>query len=111
MIWLLLQTFSLISCVCRSADDDVRKLVFDILGCTAKRTTATGLESVDREMLEEIDHPLAKMMLRWRKLEKITGTFISQYVREAADGYMHPDYNLHIARSGRSSSSRPNLGL
>ena len=91
-----------------SADDDVRKLVFDILGCTAKRTTATGLESVDREMLEEIDHPLAKMMLRWRKLEKITGTFISQYVREAADGYMHPDYNLHIARSGRSSSSRPN---
>lgn len=98
-------TFSLTS------DDDVRAVFFDILGCTAKRHTSTGLESVDRDMLEEVEHPLAGQMLRWRKLEKIAGTFISQYTREAAHGIMHPDYNLHIAASGRSSSSRPNLGL
>lgn len=91
-----------------TSDDDVRGLLFDILGCEAKRTTDTGLESVDREMLEEVDHPLAALMLRWRKLEKVAGTFISQYTRETANGFMYANYNLHVARSGRSSSSSPN---
>lgn len=95
-----------------SSNDDLRKLLFDIMGLETDKVTSGGQAQVNAEVLEELDVPICKLIHRWRKIEKVVGTFISQYRREyTADNRIHPSYNLHTTRTGRSSSSDPNFGL
>jgi uracil-DNA glycosylase family 4 len=87
----------------------LRIVLFDILGLPKIKTTATGLASVDKEVLAKAEHPWVATLLEWRKLHKIVGTYIAQFVREIHVGMMHPWYPLHTTRSTRGSSMSPNF--
>lgn len=89
--------------------DDLRVLFFDIMKVKAKKKTSKGFKSVDKEVLHEIGSPLAKRILRRRKLNKIKDTYLSGFIDACYEGRIHPNWNLSIPRSGRSSSSDPNF--
>lgn len=91
---------------------DVGKLLYDQLGLPTVKTTGTGKPSSDREALELLKgrHPVAGDLLEWRRLAKMEGTYATGllgFIRP--DGRIHCTYNIDGARSGRMSSSGPNL--
>lgn len=88
---------------------DLRIVLYDVLGIRATKQTGTGLDSVDKEVIADIDHPWVQNLLEWRKLYKVANTYIAQFVREVADGVMHPWFPLHTTRSTRGSSQSPNF--
>lgn len=91
------------------SSDHMRILFFDLLGFDPKKKTKKGSASADKEALNDIDHPFAKKILEIRSLNKIIGTYFSQFRRLSYDNYIHPEMLLHIARSGRSSCVSPNF--
>lgn len=87
-------------------------ILFDKLGLKPVRKTKTGF-STDERVLEVLaqEHPLPEMILEYRMLEKLRGTYV-----EALPRLIHPDtqkihtsYNQAVAATGRLSSSDPNL--
>ena len=88
---------------------DLRVLLFDILGESSKKKTTTGLDSVDKSVLSDLKTPIGKKIVRIRELKKLRDTYIAQYLREEVNGRIYPFLHTHIARSGRSSASLPNI--
>ena len=92
-----------------SSGADMRKLLFEVMGLESSKQTKGGDSAVSVDVLEELDIPICKMVCRWRKIEKVIGTFITGYKDlTTADNLIHPSYNLHTTRTGRSSSTDPN---
>lgn len=68
--------------------------------------------SVDASFLEYYADtvPMAKLLLRHRDLEKVLGTYIKGVLeRVDPNGYLHTRFNQDVARTGRLSSSDPNM--
>lgn len=79
-------------------------------GFEFSKATKSGAVSLDSEVLEGIDHPLARQVLLRRQLQKIASTYLSFYVEHAdADGIIHPSINTLGARTGRMSMAEPNM--
>jgi len=72
--------------------------------------TPTGNFKTDVYSLKQVKHPLAALVLEWRRLQKISSTYIDGLL-EAADvnGVIHTNYRQNGARTGRLSSNNPNL--
>jgi DNA polymerase-1 len=68
--------------------------------------------SVDKGFLEHYEHEstMATAVLRYRKLAKLIGTYIDGADKHLdSQGRIHTRYNQDVARTGRLSSSSPNL--
>ncbi len=95
-----------------NSNDMVREVLFDCLHLPVVKKTKTSAPSVDAETLEELAkyHDLPELLLRYRKQSKLLGTYIRGYWKYmSSDGKIHPNFNLVVARTGRLSSSNPNL--
>jgi len=92
-----------------SSNDDLIDLFFKQLKIVAVKKTATNKDSVDKEVVEGIDHPIAKLIMKIRKNEKIRSTYLEGFMRELAQGKIYPVFSLHRVVSYRSSSSMPNF--
>jgi DNA polymerase-1 len=69
-----------------------------------------GLDVADKEALEECGIPLANTILEYRKLDKILTTYGASLLSMLhEDGRLHGSYNQTVTRTGRLSSSKPNL--
>jgi len=86
---------------------DLGILLYDVMEIP-KQLTVKDNYRVDADALDNIDSPFVKDLLELRKLEKAKNTYIAQFMREVCAGKIFPFYDLHIPRSYRSSSSRPN---
>jgi len=84
-------------------------VLFEIMGYKVHTETESGAPSTDAEALQKVDHPFVKKMAKFLKYEKALGTFIKGIEREIVGDRIHPSYNLHLARSHRSSSDSPNF--
>lgn len=71
--------------------------------------TESGALSLDKEVLEDIDHPLAKTVLKRRQLEKLSSTYLDFYVTHHINGRIHPSIRSLGARTGRMSMAEPNF--
>ena len=71
--------------------------------------TTSGGGSTDEEALRQLDIPELNDLLEIRKLKKVKDTYLDAFMREQVDGYVHPSFNLHLVRTFRSSSDRPNF--
>lgn len=91
------------------SDKDLRDLFFKVMKKKAKKITEKGFESVDKEALGDMDVPFVRKLLRLRKIEKIKGTYLAQFLREVVDGKIHPFFDLNTTRTFRSSASRLNF--
>ena len=92
-------------------------LFFDVKGYKPLKMTNGGKSgvrqpSVDSDFLESIRHvdKEAEIILRNREITKLYGTYVIG-LQDARDmhGRVHTKYNADVARTGRLSSSQPNL--
>jgi DNA polymerase-1 len=72
-------------------------------------TTTSGQGSTDEEALLQLNIPELNDLLQIRKLKKVRDTYLDAFVREQVNGYIHPSFNLHLVKTFRSSSDRPNF--
>jgi DNA polymerase I-like protein with 3'-5' exonuclease and polymerase domains len=73
------------------------------------KTTTSGGGSTDEEALTALNISELNDLLQIRKLRKVRDTYLVAFQREQVDGYIHPSFNLHLVRTFRSSSDRPNF--
>jgi DNA polymerase-1 len=78
-----------------------------------KRTGKTRTASTAVEVLEELalGHELPRLILEWRALQKLKGTYIDALPQlvHPETGRVHTSFNQGVAATGRLSSSDPNL--
>ncbi len=78
-----------------------------------KRTGTTRTASTAVEVLEELaaSHELPRLVLEWRGLAKLKGTYIDALpaLVNPETGRVHTQFNQAVAATGRLSSSDPNL--
>lgn len=78
-------------------------------GLEFDKLTAGGAYSLDKEVLEGIDHPLARTVLKRRQYDKLNSTYLKYYIEHNQDGMIFPSINSMGARTGRMSVSQPNF--
>jgi uracil-DNA glycosylase family 4 len=91
------------------SNTDLKLLFEKIMKMQAVKITDKGQFSVDSVVLKSINSDFTQSLLQYRNLLKIRDTYLGQFYREVIDGKINPSFNLHIARSGRSSSDHPNF--
>ncbi|HEY4029542.1 MAG TPA: DNA polymerase I, partial [Caulobacteraceae bacterium] len=89
-------------------------LLFKEMGLASGKTTATGAMSTDASMLEDLaaqGHELPRILLDWRQLSKLKGTYTDNLVAaiDPKTQRVHTSYSLAAATTGRLASSDPNL--
>ncbi len=90
------------------------EVLFDRLGLPVIKKTKTG-RSTDAEVLErlaaETEHPLPKLLLEYRELTKLLGTYVQPLpgYLAASTGRLHASFHQTGAATGRLSSSEPNI--
>ena len=90
------------------------EVLFDRLNLPAlKKTGKTRSASTAVEVLEELaeSHELPRLILDWRSLQKLKGTYIDALpmLVNPKTGRVHTSFNQAVAATGRLSSSDPNL--
>lgn len=82
-------------------------LFYDIM----KLESQDGSKGTDEATLTKMKDPVAKAVLDWRSLSKLVGTYIDKLPEcvNPKDGRIHCSFNQYGARTGRFSSSDPNL--
>jgi DNA polymerase-1 len=90
------------------------EILFGKLGHEAGRKTKTGARSTDSDVLEDLaaqGHEIAKLVLDWRQLQKLRGTYtdaLPGFVN-AETGRVHTSFAMASTSTGRLASSDPNL--
>jgi len=100
------------------SNDDVKTILYDVLGLTTRQKTEGGDYSVNEKALSGLLGKKAlstearvfiTAVLRLRKLCKFSGTYTKNLLDLSDErGHLHPSYHLHVAETYRSSSSDPN---
>ena len=82
-------------------------LFYDVL----KLDPPKGQRSVGEEQLKQLQHPLVDCILEYRGMSKLLSTYIEAIPNHIAkkDGKLHANFNQYGAKTGRFSSSDPNL--
>lgn len=86
-------------------------VLFEKLGLPAKKKTKSGY-STNAEVLESLrySYPIVEMVLNYRTLSKLKSTYCDGLLKVIADdGRIHSSFNQTETRTGRISSTEPNL--
>lgn len=80
-------------------------------GVVFDKLTRSGAKALDKEVLANcLDHPLARVVLQRRQLQKLATTYLRHFIEEVdGDDCIHPQINSLGARTSRMSMSGPNL--
>lgn len=87
------------------------KVLFEELGLPCKKKTKSGY-STNAEVLESLryEHPVVEMVLQYRTLAKLNSTYCEGLLKVIGDdGRIHSSFNQTETRTGRISSTEPNL--
>ncbi|PTT79269.1 DNA polymerase I, partial [Pseudomonas sp. HMWF010] len=91
----------------------VGDVLFGEMALKGGKKTATGQWSTDSDVLESLalEHELPRVLLDWRQLSKLKGTYTENLIAAIAPatGRVHTSYALAATTTGRLSSSDPNL--
>ena len=85
--------------------------LFEKLGLPAKKKTKSGY-STNADVLEDLRpyHPVVGMILEYRTFAKLKSTYCDGLLKVIAeDGRIHSSFNQKETRTGRISSTEPNL--
>lgn len=87
------------------------EILFDKLGLPARKKTKTGY-STNAEILESLQnkHPIIPCILEYRKVAKLKSTYVDGLAKVIGeDQRIHSHFNQTDTRTGRLSSTEPNL--
>lgn len=91
------------------SNKDVIRILNDE-GVDFTKTTKGGSLSLDKEVLEGIEHPLAQAVLQRRQLQKLASTYLRHYIEEIDENNcIHPTINQLGTRTSRMSMQQPNF--
>lgn len=69
-----------------------------------------NVHSSAKEVLEELDHPLVKVVLEYRGMSKAIGSFYDPFIVRCDNcGRLHPTLNTSGTKTGRLSCTDPNM--
>jgi DNA polymerase-1 len=71
--------------------------------------TPTGQAKLTADILKGIDNDIAPLVLEYRKLKKLTGSYLSNFLDKRSGDLLHASINTLAARTGRMSVSEPAL--
>lgn len=87
------------------------EILFERLGLPAKKKTKTGY-STNVDVLESLrgKHEIIEGILEYRKLAKLKSTYVDGLLKViGSDGRIHSHFNQTDTRTGRLSSTEPNM--
>ncbi|MBY0452167.1 MAG: DNA polymerase I, partial [Bdellovibrionaceae bacterium] len=84
-------------------------VLFEKMGLEVIKKTKTGY-STDNDVLEKLNHPIAKEIVEYRELSKLKSTYVDA-LPESADqkDRVHSHFSQALTATGRLSSTNPNL--
>ena len=90
------------------------EILFDELKLEGGKRTASGTWATDVKVLEDLaekGQPLAKLLLDYRHLAKLKGTYTDTLIEHADidTGRIHSSFQLAATTTGRLASNEPNL--
>ncbi len=94
-----------------SSPKQLGTVLFEELGLPHKKKTKTGY-STNAEILEELadKHEIVSEILQYRKLTKLSSTYVDGLLKEVReDGRVHSSFKQTETRTGRISSTEPNM--
>ena len=94
-----------------SSPKQLGEILFENLGLPAKKKTKSGY-STNAEVLEGLRkyHPIIDAVLEYRKLTKLNSTYVEGLLKVIGDdGKIHSYFRQTETRTGRISSTEPNL--
>ena len=93
-----------------NSNQQLGEILFEKLGLPHGKKTKTGY-SVAAEILEELDHPVVTLLLRYRQIKKLQSTYIDgmRSVINKQTGKVHTIFKQCLTSTGRLSSTEPNL--
>lgn len=87
------------------------EILFDRLGLPSRRKNKSGY-STDAKVLESLQeyHPIVAAILEYRQLAKLRSTYVDGLIKAVgADGRIHSVFKQMETRTGRISSTEPNM--
>ena len=87
------------------------EILFDKLGLPTGKKTKTGY-STSADVLENLKgkHPIIEDILEYRKVQKLKSTYVDGLLKGVgADGRIHTSFQQTLTRTGRISSTEPNM--
>jgi DNA polymerase-1 len=95
------------------SNKQLAEVLFDRLGCPVIGKTKTGQRQVDENTLKELayrGYEIADEIISFNKIEKMLNTYVDKIPTLVdAESKLHGSFNQTGARTGRFSSSNPNL--
>lgn len=74
------------------------------------KQTGSGAQAMDKHVLQTTDHEVARQVLNLRKYEKMSGTYLRNFIDLMDDNQvLHANINTMAARTARMSISDPSL--
>ena len=85
-------------------------ILFEKLQLPVSKKTKTGY-STNAEVLEELrdKHEIINLILEYRQYTKLQSTYVDGLLKTVTDGRIHTNYKQTETRTGRLSSTEPNL--
>ncbi|MCR5874076.1 DNA polymerase I [Phenylobacterium sp. J426] len=92
----------------------IGEILYQEMGLSAGKATGTGAASTDASVLEDLaaqGHDLPRILLDWRQLSKLKGTYTDNLVEaiNPTTGRVHTSFKMAAATTGRLASEDPNL--
>lgn len=99
-----------------ASNHDVLALFKDYLKCKEveiKDKSGKDRLSVDKNILDKIEHPLADLIVKLRNRSKLKSTYVDEFEAGKGslifpDGKIHSNFNTTFTETGRLSSDEPN---
>jgi len=89
--------------------EQLGKVLFDVMKYPCLSRTKTGRPTVNEINLKSTGLKFVNNYLRIERLKKARSTYLRNILREAVDGFLHPNFPLNLVRSYRGSSDHPNF--
>ncbi|MBN1181517.1 MAG: HNH endonuclease [Bacteroidales bacterium] len=93
-----------------NSDAQLRAFLYSVKKLTPPKYTESGLGSTDEETLTKLNIPELLNLIEIKKLKK-TRDYLDNFAREQVDGYIHPNFNLHLVKTFRSCIAKGTLIL
>ncbi len=93
-----------------NSNQQLGDILFEKLGLPHGKKTKTGY-SVAAEILEELDHPVVTLLLRYRQIKKLLSTYVDgmRNLVNKQTNKVHTVFKQCLTTTGRLSSTEPNL--